>query len=119
MSKDDVLDARFRISMTPKEAHNFIVKLSSDDEFRSRFEKNPKEVLAEHHIDFPSKIIPEYISLPPKDVLQQDLEKFTKEGKEDLGDFFSPYRWTHMFFWWLYATPAKPPLSKEGESWFV
>ena len=45
-------NVRISMNMTPREAFNFILRLSSDDEFRSRLERNPHEVLAEHHIDF-------------------------------------------------------------------
>ncbi len=66
-------NVRISINMTPREAFNFILKLSSDDEFRSRLERNPHEILAEHHIYIPSKDIPLHASLPPKDALQQAL----------------------------------------------
>jgi predicted lipid carrier protein YhbT len=66
-------NVRISMNMTPREAFNFVLKLSSDDEFRSRLEMNPHEVLAEHHIHIPSKDIPLHASLPPKDALQQVL----------------------------------------------
>jgi predicted lipid carrier protein YhbT len=66
-------DVRITMNMTPREVFNFVLKLSSDDDFRARLEKNPHEVLAENHIYIPSKDIPLHASLPPKEQLQQVL----------------------------------------------
>ena len=73
MTEQDLVDKRITLNLTPTEAHDFLIKLSNDDEFRSRLERNPHEILAEHHIYIPSKDIPLHASLPPKDALQQAL----------------------------------------------
>jgi len=70
---EKIADTRISVNMTPREVANFMLKLSSDDEFRSRLEKDPAGVLAEHHIYVPTRDIPLHIVLPPKDVLQQVL----------------------------------------------
>ena len=111
----DILDTRFSLNLTPTEAHEFLIKLSSDDAFRSRLQRNPTEVLAAHHIYIPVGQIPDVVILPSKESLQQALDKFSTQGKIDLEALFSPSGWPLMLFWWLYMTPAKPPRGKEGD----
>jgi len=66
-------NVRISMNLTPREVFNLVTRMASDDEFRARLEKNPHEVLAEHHIYVPSKDIPLHASLPPKEELQQAL----------------------------------------------
>jgi len=108
----NLADERISVNMTPREAHNFILKLSNDDEFRSRFEKDPAGVLAEHHIYIPLQQIPAHTVLPAKDVLQRALADFTQAGELNLTTFppnepIGPL--VVLCFWWLYLTPARPP----------
>ncbi len=116
MTEQDLVDKRITLNLTPTEAHDFLIKLSNDDEFRSRLEQSPGKVLAEYHIYIPQEQIPNGVVLPSKEVLQKALTNFTKFGEIDLAGLFSPSGWPFMLFWWLYMTPAKPPHNKEGES---
>ena len=112
---DDILDTRISLNLTPTEAHDFVIRLSSDDAFRTRLEQSPTEVLAEHHIYIPFSQLPGIVVLPSKESLQQALHKFSTRGEIDVEALFSPSGWPLMCFWWLYMTPAKPPHGKEGE----
>jgi len=112
---NDILDTRIPLNLTPTEVYEFLIKLSSDDAFRTRLEQNPTEVLAEHHIHVPIDQLPGIVVLPSKESLQRALDKFSNRGEIDLEELFSPSGWPLMLFWWLYMTPAKPPRGKEGE----
>jgi hypothetical protein len=64
-------DARMGVNMTPREILEFVLKLASDDEFRTRLEKVPQEVLTEYHIDIPLQDVPLHVNLPTKDEMQR------------------------------------------------
>jgi putative modified peptide len=110
----DPADRRLTISLTPTEARDFLLRLASDDAFRSRLEQQPEEVLAEHHIHLPAEHVPSRSVLPSKELLRRALENFTARGEIDLEGLFSPAGWPIMLFWWLYLTPAKPPRNVNG-----
>lgn len=108
----NAIDQRFTLNITPKEAHEFIVKLSKDDEFRSRLEADPAHVLAEYHINIPLNLIPSAVALPPKQLVQEALSNFTRAGELNVASLHSAFTsslWPFVLFWWLYLTPAKPP----------
>jgi putative modified peptide len=116
------IDQRLNLSITPREAHEFLLKLSTDDEFRRRLERNPAEALAEYHISVPLELIPGVVSLPPKEVVQQALSNFTRAGElnvRNLHTAFASSMWPFVLFWWLYFTPARPPHRKEGDKLYV
>jgi hypothetical protein len=64
-------NTRISVNMTPGEILEFVLKLASDDEFRSRLEKVPHEVLEESHIRLPLPDVPLHVNLPPKDEMQR------------------------------------------------
>src|SRR5438552_1140487 len=116
MSSKNVIDRRINLSITPREAHDFILKLSSDDEFRARLKRNPAKVLAEHHISIPLELIPGVVALPPKKVVREALSNFTRAGELNVLSLHIPFsssQWAFVLFWWLYLTPARPPHHKE------
>jgi hypothetical protein len=120
--KKDIIDKRLNLRITPREAHDFIVKLSTDDEFRIRLQQNPAEVLAEHHISIPLELIPGVVALPPKELVQEALYKFTKEGELNFAGLHTPFTssvWPFVLFWWLYFTPARPPRHKKGDKTYA
>jgi putative modified peptide len=115
-------DQRLNLNITPNEAHEFLLKLSTDDNFRDRLERNPTEVLAEHHISIPSELVPGIAALPPKEVVQEALSAFTRAGELNVRGLHTPFtssRWSFVLFWWLYFTPARPPHHQEGDSLYV
>ena len=66
-------NVKITIRMTPRQAFDLILKLSSDDAFRAQVQKDPHKVLAGHGIDVPSRDIPLERALPPKEKLQEVL----------------------------------------------
>jgi putative modified peptide len=66
------------VSGTREQAHAFLKRLASDDDFRARLEANPRTVLAENGIEFTPDdqfSVPETVNLPPKSELEQLLEE--------------------------------------------
>ena len=98
-------DKRVSVNLTPREAFDFVLKLSCDDEFRSRLEENPSEVLAEHHIYVPQELISGQLTLPPKERLQLALMDITlgREFRLSVASSMSP-----GFFWFFALFAAMP-----------
>lgn len=108
------IDRRVTITLTPREAHAFILKLATDDAFRARLAANAGDVLAESGIYLPLDQIPVETLVPPKEALQRALQNFTTRGEIDVTGLLSPSGWPLMVFWWLYMTPAKPSRRRQG-----
>ena len=102
-------DKRISVNATPHEVHEFLRKLSSDDNFRARFKASPGEVLAEHHMHLPVEDLPDEAILPDGAALSKALVHFRNTGELDVGAARSPDRWTVALFWWLYYTPDARP----------
>lgn len=106
---DQVADVRITITMTPREAYNFMHQLSTDDALRARIQANPHEVLAEYGIHVPSRAIPLQASLPPKDQLQQLLIDITAGRESTLAELpfnVDPMYWMFIdFFIFLARMP--------------
>lgn len=73
-------DVRWHISMTPREAVDFLQKLATDDAFRSALETNPQQVLAQYHTFLSHGQFPTPVTLPSKQDLQDALNTFTTEA---------------------------------------
>src|SRR5262249_58377112 len=101
-------DKRITINATPEEVLGFLTKLAGDDEFRARFENDPGEVLAEHHLYIPVEDLPAHARLPSKELLSSAIADFTKSGRFDAVGVHSPDRWAFGLFWWLYHTGVRP-----------
>src|SRR5262249_27104680 len=101
-------DKRITINATPEEVLGFLTKLAGDDEFRARFENDPGEVLAEHHLYIPVEDLPANARLPSKELLSSAIADFTKSGRFDAVGVHSPDRWAFALFWWLYHTGVRP-----------
>jgi putative modified peptide len=112
----DLLDERLEISLTPREAHELITKLATDDAFRSRLESEPREILAQYHITLPVADAAGRVALPSKESLQHALRRFKESGEIDLEVLTTDAGWPLMCFWWLYMTPAKPRRGKKGDT---
>src|SRR5262249_7190326 len=110
MTHHKLADKRITINTTPQEALAFVKKLATDDEFRARLAENPRDVLAEHHLDFPVEHLPSEAILPDKEVLQKALADFSEGGILD-HSVRSPDRWAFGLFWWLYYTEVRPARS--------
>jgi hypothetical protein len=105
----EAANVRVTMSMTPREALEFFLKLSSDDAFRARLEADPHTVLAEHHIYIPSTAVPLRASLPPKDALQRILADLIagREGTVTALPFnVDPMYWFFMDFLIFLLRPA-------------
>jgi hypothetical protein len=106
----DLTHQRVSFQLTPREAHDFLRKLVGDDDFRSRLEREPREVLAEHHIYFPPEYFPESVALPSKDLIQEALRSFSTGGEINLSALpNSVANWAMPLFWWLFWTNVRPP----------
>ena len=64
-----------RIDMTPGELRAFLEKLAYDDSFRQELSEHPGDVLAAHNIELPAELIPESVTLAPKEELLEALER--------------------------------------------
>lgn len=89
--KQDSGETSIRIDMTPSELRSFLEKLAYDDDFRQQLSENPTQVLSEHHIELPQELLPDSVTLAPKEELLEALER---EGlgrdflrRPDLGGF--------------------------------
>jgi putative modified peptide len=60
------------VAITRAEAHALIEQLCTDDEVRAEFETNTREVLERNGISVPEEAMPESVTLPPK----EDIEEF-------------------------------------------
>lgn len=74
-----------RIGITSKEAIDFLEALANDKHLRARMEKNPREVLFEHHIDLLPGTEPKRVKLPSREELLAYV-KTLREGHADGGD---------------------------------
>ena len=104
----DMADVRGTISLTPREAQEFLSKLATDDDFRSRLEASPREVLGEYHLNIPVEAFRSRFGLPSKAEMADALRAFRERGEISLDRMFTPTGWPLMVFWWLYMTPEKP-----------
>ncbi len=115
---DATLDKRFSFSITPNEAHEFILKLAENDSFRARLEAHPREVLAELHISLPQDLVPDNVLLPSKNEVKEALANFTRAGELTVRNLKTPFTvslWPFVVFYWLYFTPARPPRRLKGK----
>jgi hypothetical protein len=110
----DEFDEPMEISLTPRQAQDFITRLATDDAFRSRIEAEPREVLSSYHIFLPVVDAGGAIALPSKELLQGALRRFTESGEIDMQTLASDAGWPLMCFWWLYMTPLKPRRGEKG-----
>ena len=104
----DMADVRGTISLTPREAHEFLSRLATDDAFRARLETSPHEVLSEYHLSIPIEVFGNEFGIPSKEEMADTLQAFRERGEINLARMFTPTGWPLMVFWWLYMTPAKP-----------
>jgi hypothetical protein len=61
-----------RVNITRQQAHELIELLINDESVRADFEANTWEVLQRHGIECEPEALPEQITLPPK----EDIEEF-------------------------------------------
>ncbi len=74
-----------RLSINDEEATEFLDRLANDDEFRAELEKNPRGVLLQHRIDLTHESIPESITLPSKEEIQEFLRSPQAESGQRRG----------------------------------
>jgi putative modified peptide len=68
---DDHESVRFRIDMSTAEAVELTTRLAEDDEFRERFQADPRAVLFEYGIEASTEMIPPSVELPSKEEIAQ------------------------------------------------
>ena len=73
-----------RISMSPEQSLEFLMRLAHDDEFRARLEEDAGGLLREYGIEVPPEAVPATVEAPPKDDVEKtlrDLEEWDKLGR--------------------------------------
>jgi|SRR5579872_302091 len=97
MSGDQPDAASIRITTTPEQVIDFLERLADDDKFRTRFEENTVEVLAEYGIAIPSERVPEGVAAPPKEELAEMRDRLyaARDSGEELYRFGD---WGLIFF---------------------
>src|SRR5436190_808086 len=68
------------LEITQEEARDFLTKLAYDDDFRDRLQKDPRSVLVEYRIEINDEGLPMNAELPPKDHVQQLLQRTDEYG---------------------------------------
>lgn len=69
-----------RVDITREDARAFMISLAEDDEFRSQFEANPREILAEAGIEVGDETLPETVVLPEKEEIRLLLDLLETRG---------------------------------------
>jgi len=86
-----------RITTTPEQVIEFLERLTDDDDFRGRYEQNTLEVLAEYGIHLPSEGMPEGVTAPPREILENARTQLY--AARDRGDeMFGFFGWGFVFF---------------------
>jgi putative modified peptide len=62
-----------KASISREKARELIELLATDDDFRARFQENPRSILFEYRIDVSHQTLPETVTLPEKKAIQQLL----------------------------------------------
>jgi putative modified peptide len=84
-----------RVNIGRADAHDVIQKLIDDDEFRARFETDTHAVLAEVGIDVDPEALPDEVTLPAK----EDIEEFLRLLNERIvPETASPFGFALMIF---------------------
>ena len=86
-----------RITTTPEQAIEFLERLTDDDDFRTRYEQNTVEVLAEYGVQLPAEGLPEGIKAPSREALANARTELY--AARDRGDeMFGFFGWGLAFF---------------------
>jgi putative modified peptide len=70
-----------KINVSPERAHELLVLLAKDDEFRGRLERDPSDVLAEYDIEIDADELEERGPLPSKDEFSEELARCEERDK--------------------------------------
>lgn len=62
-----------RVNITRERAHDLIIRLADEPDFREQFETNPYAMLSEHGIDVSPGALPEQVRLPDPDAIREFL----------------------------------------------
>jgi putative modified peptide len=109
-------NVKITMRLTPRQAFDLILKLSSDDAFRAQVQNDPHKVLAGHGIDVPSRDIPLDRALPPKEKLQEVLMQMMARRQGSVSELpfnVDPMYWYFIDF--LIFLLHRPVLKKELE----
>ncbi len=64
---------QIRVEITPEKAVELLRRLATEDEFRSRFEKDTRGLLREYAIEVPADLMPADVQAPPQGMLLEAL----------------------------------------------
>lgn len=62
-----------RVNITRERAHDLILRLADDPEFRERFEANTSAILSEYGVDVSPGTLPQQVRLPEPDAIREFL----------------------------------------------
>lgn len=62
-----------KVGITPDQAFEFLERLATDDDFRTRFAEDTANLLREFSIEVPPELLPEEVAPPPKGMLLEAL----------------------------------------------
>jgi hypothetical protein len=94
---DEPAPIDIRITTTPEQVIEFLERLTDDDDFRTRYEQNTLELLAEYGIHLPPQELPEGIKAPPREMLASArTELYAARDRGD--DMFGFLGWGMVFF---------------------
>jgi hypothetical protein len=68
------LPYEIKANITRQDARQLIVRLADEPAFRDEFERNTREVLAEHGIEVGPETLPEEVTLPDPDAIREFLD---------------------------------------------
>ncbi len=92
---------RIQVDITPRRAVEFVRRLASDDDFRDEFERDPEKVLREYHIHLPQEYLPDQVTLPPKEDIEDRISSAEPQLLGLMGWFCG---------WFIQPPPPRPPL---------
>jgi hypothetical protein len=74
-------------SISRQKATEILERLARDEGFRAEFEANPRQLLFEHHIDLSTETLPETVTLPPPEIIEEmlDLTKKLEKSAQPFG----------------------------------
>jgi hypothetical protein len=101
-----------RASISREKARELLALLARDDDFRARVEETPRTVLFEYRIDVSHDTLPEQVSLPEKEAIEELLARADAMVPESA----SPFGLLALFvvFGAMPVVAAGPPPAGDG-----
>jgi hypothetical protein len=101
-----------RLELSDEQASEFLERLAQDDEFRSRYEREPRAVLEEYGITMSGVEFPEAASAPSKDairIVQEEIRRLQDTGEASRFWAWGPAYLVMIRFIRFWATRFRAP----------